>query len=41
MYIKELTVNEFYEAAKKSDLFSYMQTKEYARLMAERGYNYD
>ncbi len=41
MYIKELTINEFYECAKKSDLFSYMQTKEYARLMAERGYNYD
>ena len=41
MFIKELTINEFYEASKQSSLFSYMQTKEYARLMAERGFNYD
>jgi len=41
MYIKDLTIKEFYDCAKKSDLFSYMQTKEYARLMAERGFSYD
>lgn len=41
MFIKELTMEEFTSYAKNSSLSSYMQTKEYARFMAENGYNYD
>ena len=41
MTIKELTIEQFTKFANKNELGSYMQTKEYARFMAELGYNYD